>query len=1247
MKKILYPFILFLMLGISQVSGQSQSKTDVWDFGAEALDTAIYINHLDSATINSWYLSSITPGTSGVVLPGFTTGILSFTAGTNDRLRTTNLKLTRYDQNIASVVGYTGRVYVNSAASTARYLSLTLNEDDEVTLVEKTDAGGKINFVYVADPAAQTDAIPVTINLDTLTFVAKSAGTYRIYDNVGKPSYFRIFRKAAEYVTIRGTVDTSQAAGMTPGYGINFTNSAGKTWNSVIAADTFSIKVPVGYTYTLSLSDANGFIIGNGSALDVSANTTSHFLELRKCDLFTVTGSISGLDAGSLAKTKLVFSADTAAHKIYIPSPVIDAGAGTYSVQLEPYCTYVVSATGINDYFIEHDSVNIAAADSLIDLAFTAKPVHPVNIDVTGLSAEQLAKLALTFTNLNEPDYTYSFAPGTGISLRDGTYSVAFSGLDEYPVQLGLTSNVVVDGVETSKALVFGPITNWSFDDMTILNGTTIYRGLKFTGNVSSELLKGHLAAKPGATIEIPVNPGEKVKVTYYSTAAFSIAGADTFTTASNSTSILEYAGYVYPDTVAGYVMINILAGATTSYFPEISVAKAVAFEPVIYVGTDKEYKTINEALTAIENMERDSAARVTVMIDPGNYEEMLVINSPWVSLKNASLNPSIALSNKGVDIDAQAVRISSYYGHGYSYYSMGSNQKWNADILRVNKENGYLSYENKGSGTTNGSYWNATVVVNADFFEAENIIFENSFNQYISRKEADDVVVMWEVGNKGMRPTDIGNTAVQNRSFVERAAAFAITNGSDQTMLRYCRVVGRQDALFGGTGARLAVYKGVVMGAVDYIFGPMTAVFYKTDMVMNTSDVSSDAAYLTAAQQTGGRGYLMYRCNVKSTIPGIETASVNSSKPGYFGRPWQAATSEVVFYHTAVDISEFPGSEGKSLIVPVGWNNTLGGESSLMYEYGTFEKSGEDNSASRAAWSTVLEAPFLTDETPITPFSFNKGTDNWDPIIPEADTLVLSETSLIIAEPGSSSNTFEIASNISWRVESNQDWLAVSKTSGSDAEVIILTATSANTSTTARTAVVTVTGNGVNTQTIEVTQDGVAIVLSVSSTALAVDAAPGSTVTFDITSNIGWTVESDQSWLAIGNGSGTGNSTITLTAEANTGTTTRVATITVSGMGADPQSITVTQSAGTSGINGFSEKEITLHPNPVKNRLTINDVNENAVISIYNASGSLLICKTAEKEIEQIDVRSLGKGVYLVKVTDKESVKVDRFVKE
>jgi len=1045
---------------------------DVWDFGAAALDDQVYVNHLDSATINSWYAETITPGTSGNVLPSsWTAGNLSWTGGTNDRLRTTNLKLTRYDENIASVTDYTGRVYVNSSANVTRYLSLILDEDDEVTLIEKTDAGGKINFMYVDDPVAQTDVIAVTSALDTLNFVAKAAGTYRFFDTQGKPSYYRIYRKAATYFTLVGEIDETNAPDLPAGYGISFTNEAGKSWSATVATGGYYVTLPSGYTYTLSLTDANGYIISEGKTVEVNEETISHNISLLKVDLFAVGGKLNGLSAEQISGMSLIFTPDPAANKIYVPEPVCFAADSTYTVELEAGCEYTISATGINDYYLPSNTLTIAGAETH-DLDFELKAKYAVTISTTGLTTEQEAMLGLTFTNLNEAGYVYSFSSIDEISLRDGSYAVSFSGLDDYPVTLALTSNLMVNGASAEKSLDFIPVHVWSFEDKVITSSTPSYKGMLFTGNIYNEIAKGHLACKPDGTIQVPMNPGEKMIISYYYNAAFSIEGGDPVITTSGSTGLVEQVEYNYTGDVAGYATITILADVSTTYLTEVATYEIVDYAAEIHVGADKEYLTVNEALDAIQRMSRSEDQRVTVLIDPGNYEEMLVVTQNNITLKNAAAEPSIELANGGVDIAAGAVRITGYYGHGYNYYSMSNDQKWHEDVLAVNKENGYLSYSNYGAGTTNGSYWNATVVISGSGFEAENIIFENSFNQYISSKEAEDVVVEWEVGGKGTRPTDAGNTAVQTRSFVERAAAIALANNTDKVILNNCRIVGRQDAFYGGTNVRVAVIKGAVMGAVDYIFGGMTAVFYKTELVMNTSDESVDASYLTAAQQTSGRGYLMYKCEVMSAVPGTETVSTMISKPGYFGRPWQATTSEVVFYKTVVDTSGYTGFEGSSLIMPVGWTNTLGGESSLMYEYGTIELSGEDNSASRAAWSTVLNAETLTDGTEITPFNFTKGSDDWDPITVETEELSVSASSFDLAADEGSNASVDITANVKWYVDCDQDWLSLSVPSGNGDGSLTFTATE-NTETTDRSATVTITGYWLDPVSVTITQAG------------------------------------------------------------------------------------------------------------------------------------------------------------------------------
>ncbi len=985
-------------------------NTDVWDFGAKQLDPTTYNNQLSEATINSWYDASITPGSLGINFPSsFTAGILSWTGGTNDRLRTTNENLTRYDANIANVVNYSGRVYCNATAPltngvpTSRFFTMNLNEDDEIKIIARGDTAGQLNFVYAANASLQSDSAPTTTTSGSITevsFVAKASGNYRIYDSTAKASIYRIYRKAAVYTTVSGTIDTSQAPLIPSGYTVIFTNQAGKSWTATVNAGSYSVNLPAGYNYTVSLGNANGFVISSGENLTTvgATSTTTHHISVLGVALYQVTGNISGLGSAITNLSGLQFTPDPNSGTVYNPNPSINTTNSTYSVSLESGIEYTISANGVNDYEITPNTLTIAAQNSTHDINFIEKTKYPIAITTSGLNSTELSSLQLTFNNLNESGYSYPFSDLSTISLRNGTYKISSSGLDQFPVEQVLTSNLIVNNSTVSKNLIFKPVTVWSFDDKAINTTTTAYyKGMQLNGQITTVTNSGHLTAKPGATILVPVNVGEKVIVSYYYSANFSIEGGSTISTNSGSTSLVETTQYAYTGTVPGNVTISVggLSGST-SYFTEIKTVPNVQYASIITVGSGKDYATINEALNAITNMVRPNSERVTVEIDPGNYEEMLVINQPNITLKNASSNPSTDLNNNGVGIASNAVRITSYYGHGYNYYSMANNQKWNQDILDVNLANGNYSYTNAGSGTTNGSYWNATVVVSANGFEAEHIIFENSFNQYISTKESQDVVVPWTSGSPGARTTTFGNTFVQNKTLVERAAAIAFANNTDKAILNQCRVVGRQDTFFGGVGSRVVVFKGSVMGAIDFIFGGMTAVFYKTDLVMNTSNQSNDLSYITAAQQSSGRGYLMYECKITSTNPGINTASTYRSKPGYFGRPWQPNTSEVVFYNTTIETSDFPGFVGNSLILPLGWNNSLNGTSPGMYEYGTIELSGVNNSGSRASWATFLTSPTLTDGTAITTFNFTKGNDNWDPIPDlEEETLGSTQTSL------------------------------------------------------------------------------------------------------------------------------------------------------------------------------------------------------------------------------------------------------------
>ncbi|MBN1821900.1 MAG: T9SS type A sorting domain-containing protein, partial [Prolixibacteraceae bacterium] len=172
---------------------------------------------------------------------------------------------------------------------------------------------------------------------------------------------------------------------------------------------------------------------------------------------------------------------------------------------------------------------------------------------------------------------------------------------------------------------------------------------------------------------------------------------------------------------------------------------------------------------------------------------------------------------------------------------------------------------------------------------------------------------------------------------------------------------------------------------------------------------------------------------------------------------------------------------------------------------------------------------------------------------------------------------------------------------------------------------------------------------LTVSENEMTIEATTNSTKTFDILSNTNWTVISNQTWLAVSSTSGSGNSTITLTAAENPTTATRTATITVSGAGLTSQIITVIQDAGiyTSGIIKIRKNPVSMFPNPVTDELTIDELSENATISVFDLNGKLLVNRIAKSTTMKINLSILAKGFYSIIVTDKKGIKASKLIKQ
>jgi hypothetical protein len=156
------------------------------------------------------------------------------------------------------------------------------------------------------------------------------------------------------------------------------------------------------------------------------------------------------------------------------------------------------------------------------------------------------------------------------------------------------------------------------------------------------------------------------------------------------------------------------------------------------------------------------------------------------------------------------------------------------------------------------------------------------------------------------------------------------------------------------------------------------------------------------------------------------------------------------------------------------------------------------------------------------------------------------------------------------------------------------------------RTATITVSGTGVTTQTIQVTQEASAPFLSVTPNSLNFIAA-GETKTFTVTCNTDWTVKNDASWLTISS-SNDGDGVMNITAAPNTSATERSTLITLSLVsGLMAQTIEVTQdAAGQTSIQATGAPSVIIYS---QNGNVVIKSNSSPIegVVVYDLSGKAL----------------------------------------
>lgn len=357
-----------------------------------------------------------------------------------------------------------------------------------------------------------------------------------------------------------------------------------------------------------------------------------------------------------------------------------------------------------------------------------------------------------------------------------------------------------------------------------------------------------------------------------------------------------------------------------------------------LYVGYPEQsgnYNTVTEAMAACESIDpSEESERITVHIAPGVYREQILVKTPYVTFVNDEpQNGDVVLT--------------WYYGIGYQYYSVGSDGRYSADQAA-----------SKSAKAEASQRWGAAVQLlsGADYFQAKNIVFENSFNRYVTAEELADGVEPALVSTTIEFDRTASGADVRSKAATERAAAMAID--ANYAEFFCCSFYGSQDTLY--TGGTMGYFKNcLIEGNTDYIFGKGDYVFEGCELSFYGYSSSAAGGYITAAREQT-KGYLFYECEI--TANPDQTVSA-----GYLGRPWRD-TAVVLFFNTTIERS--------GLITDAGWTSMSGvaPTDATFLEYGTVLANGtvvdlssrQGNVVSDEDAATVTVEGYFSGWTPI-----------------------------------------------------------------------------------------------------------------------------------------------------------------------------------------------------------------------------------------------------------------------------------------
>lgn len=660
-------------------------------------------------------------------------------------------------------------------------------------------------------------------------------------------------------------------------------------------------------TQSVTVDDITGYIVEKEgqkylpviSGGDVKVRTMT-LTEYNPIINVTVTGTVANAAENGITEIKFDSLTDSSAKTV---TAQVDSN-GKYSVVLKRVngsARYEVSISAVGFKINDTDNGNILEltgedATTVKDFEAVADAVATVSGSIMGIPADAVkgtvsvkfvpdnSKLSTIEVDVKaQTDGSYSFS---NVSINSSSnYSVVLGGVDDYEVTEKLNkaagdyTDVKIAATQRAKVNVSGKFvtSDDKASDVTKITFTNKSdSSYSYSFDVTGDGYKAQLRA------------GE------YDTSVVSE----------------KYTAYDHVSVGSADVLNDV-------YLETEADTSPVEYQAEVKVGKGQQFETITDAVKYIGRMTR-TTERVTITLTDALYREQVMVDTPYVTISSEA-----------------GSTITWYYGSGYTYYSADMNGYY-SEARAVDK---YEKGVEIGMGT---GHWGATVNVlpTATAFRSEGVIYESSFNRYMTTEEVADGVGKGGDNSKVDRSkaTDADIKLYKNK---ERACVIFIE--ADQSEFKDCQFLSSQDTMFTGNNTEHTYFKNcVIEGTTDYICGDGSAVFDGCTLSMyGYGDKAASGSIIVASKALSQLGYLFNNCKVvKTSYPGIN----NGITKTYFARPWRA-DSKVVFLNTEV--------EDANTIAPAGFTSmsNVTPAKAKYYEYNTHLADGTKvSTSSRAA---------------------------------------------------------------------------------------------------------------------------------------------------------------------------------------------------------------------------------------------------------------------------------------------------------